>query len=194
MDGRRLAPASEITAAFVVAATGCLSAPIEPAIAGLHDFAGDTLFTNRFPKEGFDFTRQAGGRRRHGLVGRAVDPGDRRGRPATLFVLQRSAAYTLPSPNRPLGRTELDGLKAEYPRDPEAQWASPLGTARFGAVSFLGGGELTNILDTPWEEQLAQLDDAGASPAASRGPTSFFDLEANDAATQPLRARGSGAS
>src|SRR4029078_12737659 len=45
-----------VVSKYVIAATGCLSAPIEPAIDGLHDFSGDTLFTNRFPQEGYDFT------------------------------------------------------------------------------------------------------------------------------------------
>jgi cation diffusion facilitator CzcD-associated flavoprotein CzcO len=43
-------------ARFVVTAVGCLSAPLEPAIEGLHSFAGDTLYTNRFPKDGYDFS------------------------------------------------------------------------------------------------------------------------------------------
>src|SRR5579863_3385365 len=43
-------------ARFVVTAVGCLSAPLEPAIEGLHGFAGVTLYTNRFPKGGFDFS------------------------------------------------------------------------------------------------------------------------------------------
>ena len=41
---------------FVVTAVGCLSAPLEPAIEGLSSFAGASLYTNRFPKEGFDFS------------------------------------------------------------------------------------------------------------------------------------------
>jgi cyclohexanone monooxygenase len=45
-----------VVAKFVVAATGCLSAPIEPTITGLHSFRGDSLYTNRFPKAGYDFT------------------------------------------------------------------------------------------------------------------------------------------
>jgi len=43
-------------ARFVVTAVGCLSAPLEPAIEGLASFAGVSLYTNRFPKEGFDFS------------------------------------------------------------------------------------------------------------------------------------------
>src|SRR5437762_12587276 len=45
-----------VTAQFVIAATGCLSAPLEPAIPGLRSFEGVSLYTNRFPKEGFDFS------------------------------------------------------------------------------------------------------------------------------------------
>src|SRR5262249_38112384 len=36
-------------ARFVIAATGCLSAPLMPSIEGIDSFAGVTLFTNRFP-------------------------------------------------------------------------------------------------------------------------------------------------
>ena len=40
---------------FLVAATGCLSAPLEPDIAGLHSFAGDTLCCATMVTEKFDF-------------------------------------------------------------------------------------------------------------------------------------------
>jgi len=177
-----VAPGSEITSRFVVAATGCLSAPIEPAIAGIHEFAGATLFTNRFPEEGFDFRGKrvavvgtgSSGVQSIPVIAKAA---------AALCVLQRSAAYTLPSPNRPLGPTELDELKAEYPQIRSAQWASPLGTARFGAVSFLGGDELTNILDASWDQQLAKLDDRGLAGCFGWLDV-FFNLEANEAATR----------
>src|SRR6476620_107441 len=53
-----LSTGETVRSSFVIAATGCLSAPIEPAIEGLHDFAGDTMFTNRFPKDGYDFAGQ----------------------------------------------------------------------------------------------------------------------------------------
>ena len=43
-------------ARYVNAATGCLSAPLTPSIEGIDSFAGVSLFTSLFPKEGFDFT------------------------------------------------------------------------------------------------------------------------------------------
>src|SRR5688572_5141501 len=43
-------------AQFVVAATGCLSAPLIPSIEGIDSFEGVSLYTSMFPKDGFDFT------------------------------------------------------------------------------------------------------------------------------------------
>src|SRR6201999_2446703 len=44
------------TAPFVIAATGILSAPLEPDIPGMAEFAGTSLFTSRWPKDGVDFS------------------------------------------------------------------------------------------------------------------------------------------
>ena len=43
-------------APFVVAASGILSVPLEPDIAGMDSFAGTSLFTSRWPRAGFDLT------------------------------------------------------------------------------------------------------------------------------------------
>ena len=43
-------------APFVVAASGILSVPLEPDIAGMNAFAGTSLFTSRWPRAGFDLT------------------------------------------------------------------------------------------------------------------------------------------
>src|ERR1700753_2346927 len=43
-------------APFVVAASGILSVPLEPEIAGMATFAGESLFTSRWPEGGFDLT------------------------------------------------------------------------------------------------------------------------------------------
>src|SRR3954453_23075466 len=133
-----LSTGEQVRSQFVIAATGGLSAPLEPAIEGLHDFAGDTMFTNRFPKEGYDFTAKrvaVVGTGSSGLQSIPVIAEDA----AQLFVLQRSAAYTIPSPNRVLNDGELAALKAEYPEIRKAQWASPIGSPPFGG-GFPGMG------------------------------------------------------
>lgn len=170
-----------VTASFIVAATGCLSAPIEPAIAGLHDFRGDSLYTNRFPHAGYDFTGKRTAVIGTGSSGVQSIPVIAK-QAAELFVLQRSAAYTLPSPNRSLGTNELGELKAQYPAIRAAQWASPAGAARFGAVAF-GGGELTPILEASDDEQLARLDERGMAGCFSWSDL-YLNIDANHAATR----------
>jgi cation diffusion facilitator CzcD-associated flavoprotein CzcO len=171
-----------VVAPFVVAATGCLSAPLEPAIPGLHGFAGDSLYTNRFPKEGYDFTGKRTAVIGTGSSGVQSIPVIAK-QAAELVVLQRSAAYTLPANNRPLDPDELVVLKAQYPEIRAAQWASPIGTNRFGAVMFFGSAPLTNILDASWDDQVAQIDARGFAGCFSWADI-FFNVEANEAATR----------
>jgi cation diffusion facilitator CzcD-associated flavoprotein CzcO len=173
-----LSTGESVRSQFVIAATGCLSAPLEPAIEGLHDFGGDTMFTNRFPKDGYDFTGKRVAVVGTGSSGVQSIPVIAE-QAAQLYVLQRSAAYTIPSPNRRLNEGELAALKAEYPEIRKAQWSSPIGSARFGAV--FQGMELPNILETPWEEQLQRVDALGVIGAFVWGDTRL-NIEANDAA------------
>src|SRR4051812_42347254 len=103
-----------VTAQFVVAATGCLSVPLEPDIPGLHSFEGVSLYTNRFPKEGFDFTGKRVAVIGTGSSGVQSIPVIAK-QAGSLHVFQRSAAYTTPAGSRPLSAGELEGLKANYP-------------------------------------------------------------------------------
>jgi cation diffusion facilitator CzcD-associated flavoprotein CzcO len=172
-------------ARFVVTAVGCLSAPLEPAIEGIRSFAGASLYTNRFPKEGHDFRGKrvaiigtgSSGVQATPVVAREADH---------LYVFQRSAAYTMPAGNRPWAPGEFEALRANYDAVRAAQFASPLGAARFGAVAI---GDLPTsppkILETPMEDRLARLDREGwlaATPFAWADVTT--DIEANRAAQE----------
>ncbi|HZU77648.1 MAG TPA: NAD(P)/FAD-dependent oxidoreductase, partial [Dehalococcoidia bacterium] len=148
-------------ARFVVAATGCLSAPLTPDIPGIERFAGVTLYTNRFPKEGFDFTGK-----RVAVVG--TGSSGVQSIPVVaeqakhLYVFQRSAAYTIPANNRPLRPGELEELKADYPNIRKAERESFAGVLRFGAVSTVGmTPPQVKILETPLEERLRAVDKLG---------------------------------
>jgi cation diffusion facilitator CzcD-associated flavoprotein CzcO len=99
-------------ARFVIAATGLLSAPLDPAIAGKETFAGTSLFTNRFPKGGFDFAGKRVGIVGTGSTGVQATPVVAE-QAEHLYVFQRSAAYTLPSSCRPFEPGEL-----ERPQEP----------------------------------------------------------------------------
>ncbi len=170
---------------FVVTAVGCLSAPLEPEIPGLRDFKGDTLFTNRFPKDGYDFTGK-----RAAIVGTGSS-----GVQATpviaaqadhLYVFQRSAAYTMPAGNRPWAPGEFDKLRANYPAIRHAQINSPVGAVRFGAVSLTDMVMPTQkILETPMEERLARVEREGWGAASTFAWADVgTNIEANRACTE----------
>jgi cation diffusion facilitator CzcD-associated flavoprotein CzcO len=179
-------------ARFVVTAVGCLSAPLEPAIEGLHSFAGDTLYTNRFPKGGYDF-----GGKRTAIVGtgssgvQAVPVVARQAE--HLWVFQRSAAYTMPAGNRPWGPGEFEALRENYDTIRAAQLASALGAARFGAVAVdPTAAPPPNILDMTREERFARLDREGwiaATPFAwaDVGVTMEANLAAQELYAEAIR-------
>jgi cation diffusion facilitator CzcD-associated flavoprotein CzcO len=172
------------TCRFVVTAVGCLSAPLEPAIEGRESFAGVALYTNRFPKEGFDFTGK-----RVGLIGTGSS-----GVQATpviaaqakhLAIFQRSAAYTMPAGNRPWRPGEFEALREDYDAIRAAQIASPVGAVRFGAVAIGGAGPTQKILETPMAERMARLDREGWLAASGFAWADVMtDIEANRAATE----------
>jgi len=172
-------------ARFVVTAVGCLSAPLEPAIEGLHSFAGVTLYTNRFPKGGYDFTGKRAAIVGTGSSGVQATPVVAR-QAEQLYVFQRSAAYTMPAGNRPWAPGEFEALRSDYEAIRTAQFASPLGAARFGAVAIGGAGPPPpKILEMSVEERLARLDRDGwlaATPFAWADVAT--DIEANRAAQE----------
>jgi cation diffusion facilitator CzcD-associated flavoprotein CzcO len=168
---------------FVVTAVGCLSAPLEPAIEGLHSFTGDTLYTNRFPKAGYDFSGKRVAIVGTGSSGVQATPVVAR-QAEHLWVFQRSAAYTMPAGNRPWAPGEFEALREDYDTIRAAQLASALGAARFGAVAINPtAAPPPNILDLTQDERLARLDREGWLAAT---PFAWADvgvsMEANRAA------------
>lgn len=103
----------DVTAQFVVMATGCLSATNIPEIEGLDTFAGEAFHTSQWPHEGVDF-----GGKRVGVVGtgstaiQAIPVIAEEA--AELFVFQRTAQYSIPARNRPLDPEEQAEIKSDY--------------------------------------------------------------------------------
>ena len=170
-------------APFVVAASGILSVPLEPGIAGMDSFAGTSLFTSRWPRAGFDLTGKRVGVIGTGSTGVQLIPVVAR-QAATLHVFQRSAAFTLPWSVRKFEPGELDALKADYPAIREAQRRHPVGAARLSAFSLL-----LDMLARPpvksatADERRRAVDEGGVMGALNWGDV-FFDIEANQMATE----------
>ncbi|OBK90375.1 flavin-containing monooxygenase [Mycolicibacter sinensis] len=170
-------------APFVVAASGILSVPLEPDIAGMSGFQGTSLYTSRWPKSGVDLSGKRVGVVGTGSTGVQLIPVVAR-EAAQLYVFQRSAAYTLPWQVRPFAPGELEALKADYGRIRAAQREHPVGAARLSAFSVL-----LDMLGRPpvksasRDEQLRAIEEHGVMGALNWGDI-FFDVEANRMAAQ----------
>ncbi|MBV8179462.1 MAG: NAD(P)/FAD-dependent oxidoreductase [Mycobacterium sp.] len=165
-------------APFVVAATGILSAPLEPDIPGMAEFAGTSLFTNRWPKEDVDLAGKRVGVIGTGSSGVQLIPVVAQ-EALQLFVFQRSPAYTLPWQVRRLEPGELDEMKAHYDDVRAAQRAHPVGAARLSAFSVLLGmlGK-PPLKSASREDQLRAIEANGVLGALNWGDI-FFDIDAN---------------
>jgi cyclohexanone monooxygenase len=95
-------------------ATGCLSSPNLPQIAGLETFAGETYHTGYWPKEGVDFTGK-----RVAIIGTGSSAVQSipiiAAEAAQLTVFQRTPNYAVPAHNRPLEPEYVRSIRANYP-------------------------------------------------------------------------------
>ena len=167
-----------LRAPLVVAATGILSAPLEPDIPGMSSFAGTSLFTSRWPKDGVDLAERRVGVIGTGSTGVQLIPVVAR-EAEQLYVFQRSPSYTLPWRVRRFEPGELDELKAHYDDIRAAQRAHPVGAARLSAFSVLLGmlGK-PPLKSASREDQLRAIEEDGVLGALNWGDI-FFDIEAN---------------
>ncbi|MCV7149949.1 NAD(P)/FAD-dependent oxidoreductase [Mycobacterium pyrenivorans] len=169
------------TAGFVIAASGILSVPLEPTIEGMESFGGESLFTNRWPRDKVSFANKRVGIIGTGSTGVQAIPVVAR-EAAHLTVFQRSPAYTLPWEVRSLDDGELDEMKARYPEIRAAQREHFVGAARLTAFSFmLGMMERPRLLATSEEERQRAVEDDGVKGALNWSDV-FTDMEANDLA------------
>jgi cation diffusion facilitator CzcD-associated flavoprotein CzcO len=165
-------------APFVVAASGILSVPLEPDIPGRDRFTGTSLYTSRWPKEGFDLAGKRVGVIGTGSTGVQLIPVVA-AEALQLCVFQRSPAYTLPWRVHRFEAGELDEMKARYGEIRAAQRQHPIGAARLSAFSVLLEMLARPALKTTTrEEQLRAIECNGVLGALNWSDI-FFDIEAN---------------
>jgi cation diffusion facilitator CzcD-associated flavoprotein CzcO len=90
------------TAKFLIAAVGCLSTANVPKIPGLDGFGGRWFHTGQWPHEGVDFAGKRVGQIGTGSTGIQAAPVIAE-TAAHLTVFQRTANYSVPARNGPLG-------------------------------------------------------------------------------------------
>lgn len=116
-------------ARHVIMATGQLSAPIFPQIAGIEDFQGATYHTAQWPVEGVDFTGMRVGVVGTGSSGSQAIP--QLAKQATdLFVFQRTPHWAVPAGNAPLEPDYVRELKGRFQEYREVARHTPGGTHR----------------------------------------------------------------
>lgn len=179
----RTAAGETLTAAFVVAASGILSVPLEPDLPGMGSFGGTSLYTGRWPRAGFDLTGLRVGVIGTGSTGVQLIPVVAQ-EAKQLFVFQRSAPYTLPWRVHRFAPGELEEMKARYGEIRAAQREHPIGAARLSAFSVL----LEMLASPPLksatrEERLRAIEENGVLGALNWSDV-FFDIEANRMAAQ----------
>ena len=104
---------NQVSAAFCVMATGCLSSPNTPEFKGVNDFEGAMYHTGTWPHEDVDFS---------GMTVAVIGTGSSAiqaipvfaSQADHLFVFQRTANYTIPARNAPLNPKEVKEIKADY--------------------------------------------------------------------------------
>ena len=103
----------QISAAFCVMATGCLSSPNTPEFVDLTDYKGEVYHTGKWPHEDVDF-----GGMTVGVIGTGSSAIQSipifASQANHLYVFQRTPNYTVPAHNAPLDPEEVKEIKADY--------------------------------------------------------------------------------
>lgn len=118
-----------VVARSVVMASGQLSVPQLPDIAGIDDFAGEIIHTGTWPEGGVDLAGRRVGVIGTGSSGVQVIPQLAR-QADELFVFQRTAHYAIPARNRPLDPEYVADLKGRFAEYREIARHHPGGTHR----------------------------------------------------------------
>ncbi len=173
----------EIRARYVVMAAGNLSTPRVPDFKGIHDFKGKWYHTGLWPHEGVDFTGKTVAVIGTGSSGVQMIPIIAQ-QAKQLTVFQRTANFSLPARNGPMGEEKERKHKAEYPARRAAAMETP----------FAIGGHAKptqKTLDVPAEERAKTYEAKWAEGGSISYLYSYTDLlvskEANDTASEFAR-------
>ena len=147
----RTSTGDEVTARFLVMATGCLSSTNTPDIDGINSFGGEVLHTGRWPRDGVDLADKRVGIVGTGSSGVQAIPVLAE-QSAHLAVFQRTAQYTIPARNRALTDGDIASVKTDYPAFRRGNNAMP------GAYGYSYDAERKSVWDLTPDERQAELE------------------------------------
>jgi cyclohexanone monooxygenase len=173
------------TAPYCIMATGNLSTPRKPNIAGLGSFKGQWYHTGLWPHEGVDFTGLRVGVIGTGSSGVQSIPIIAR-QAKHLYVFQRTANFSLPARNAPMPPDKERTHKAEYPTRRRAAFDTPFGIAGYPPP-------VKSALEATDEERQSAYEAKWAEGGSISFLYSYTDLlinnESNDTASEFVRQR-----
>jgi cyclohexanone monooxygenase len=172
-----------VTARYCIMATGNLSTPRKPNIAGLESFKGQWYHTGLWPHEGVDFTGLRVGVIGTGSSGVQSIPIIAK-QAKHLYVFQRTANFSLPARNVPMPPDKESAHKAEYPERRRAAYDTPFGISGYPPP-------VKSALDAAEEERLRAYEAKWAEGGSISFLYSYTDLllnkESNDTASEFVR-------
>lgn len=171
-----------VSARFLVTAVGCLSATNVPDFKGLESFEGEWYHTSRWPKEGVDLAGKRVAIIGTGSTGIQAIPVIAE-QAAHLYVMQRTANYSLPSRNEPMDPEYEREWKAKYPEIREAARNSRAG-------AYVGTIPDRSALEVSEEERQQAYEEAwrlGAFRLLATFNDITVNMEANETAAEFVR-------
>jgi cation diffusion facilitator CzcD-associated flavoprotein CzcO len=176
----------QVSAQFVVMATGCLSASKVPEVPGLDTFRGRWYHTGHWPEEGVDFSGQ-----RVGVVGTGSSGVQAipliAAQATELTVFQRTPNFVLPAHNHPIDPEHQRSVKARYAEYRQANRESAFGIAGPPATRSaleVSEEERNSYYSRVWHDRDNSLVDL-----LSGYTDMITNKEANDTAAQYVRDR-----
>ena len=173
----------EVTAQFIILATGCLSAARVPDFAGKDSFQGPTYHTGHWPHEGVDFTGK-----RVGIIGTGSSGIQSipviAAQAEHLHVFQRTPNFSVPARNAPLAASVQERTKATYPEHRKRSRESAGGIfypLNEKAALEASREERTREYEARWE--------LGGFPFLGSFTDLMISRESNDTAAEFVRAR-----
>jgi cation diffusion facilitator CzcD-associated flavoprotein CzcO/acetyl esterase/lipase len=171
---------ADVTARFVVMATGCLSMPKPAEVDGLERFAGEVYFTSRWPHEPVDFTGK-----RVAVIGtgssgvQSIPVIAREAR--ELVVFQRTPNFSIPARNGPLSTEKLAQLanEADYRAAARVSWGGIPGERNIIPTFSVSETERQQRYESAWQggllfETFTVFADVLSNPAANHEFAEFF--------------------
>ncbi|MFT7685227.1 MAG: cyclohexanone monooxygenase [Candidatus Azotimanducaceae bacterium] len=177
----------QFEATVCIMATGCLSVPNTPEIAGADQFKGNTYHTGAWPHEGVNFEGRTVGIIGTGSSGTQSIPIIAE-EAKHLTVFQRTPNYTMPAHNEPLSESFQNDAKLNYDDIREQQRQSMVGIIGFG---YGFGGAVSeeptdSILDTTEDERKKMVEEQGFDSIQNFMDIGL-DMKANELACEMYR-------